>query len=56
MSEKTTPTKKAAAPKPEYLAAQGISFKGGRNEAGDPYTGPEESIPWLLEQGAITEA
>lgn len=53
MSDDTKTQKKAA---PEYVVRTGLSFKDGRNEAGDPYTGPEESIPWLLEQGQIEEA
>lgn len=50
MSEKTQK-------KPEYVAVTGISHgKSGRNEPGEKYTGPKESIAWLLEQGHIREA
>lgn len=52
----TTNTKKAA-PKKEYRVVSGLSFgKDGRNEPGEKYTGPKESIEWLLEQGHIEEA
>lgn len=60
MSENTGTKKTAAAAKPaekKYEAVHGLSFgKDGRNEPGDEYTGPKESVEWLLEQGWIKEA
>lgn len=53
MSDEANTKKKAAA---EYETVTGLSHgKDGRCEPGEKYTGPKDSIPWLLEQGHIKE-
>ena len=46
----------AAKPYKTYLAVVAVYHgKDKRDAPGEPYTGPKDSIPWLLEQGHITE-
>lgn len=39
-----------------YVAVFGIDHVNGRDEPGEPYTGPEDAVKWLLKSGAIAPA
>lgn len=41
--------------KKQYVVSTGMDSGRKRLEPGDPFTGNEKSLPWLIEQGHVVE-